>query len=196
MNSILRVWVLCAISLAGLAGCGGGGDGAAAADESGLPPASACLPTTEAPGSRVAARASYAETVEQMGCEGRMVSETFASGESIRMYDWGQVTSGPYVLMEFRNDQLLGWTSKGVYDAAPAGCLPTRAAVDRLATGMDLAEVSEVIGCTGQTISHSVDYSGLWGTQSNLAWGDIASGPYLMVTIKDNSLSSFSSQRL
>jgi len=194
MNSILRVWVLCASSLVGLQGCGGGG-GAPAGDDGAVPPASACLPTAEVMDRRVKAMSSYAEVVEQMGCQGRLLSETNASGQTVRMYDWGQVESGPHALLEFRDDRLHGWTTKGMPGAEPASCLPTRAAADRLVIGMDITQVSGTVGCTGQSVSRTVDYLMHWD-QSDLAWGDITSGPYLMVTIKDNKLFSFASQRL
>jgi len=195
MNSISRVWVLSVASALALSGCGGG-DGPGPSDDSGLPPASACLPTAEVMSERIHGKSSYAETVEHMGCEGRLVSEANVAGQSTRTYDWGRVDSGPYVQMHFRNDLLQNWSSKGLYGTEPASCLPTRAAADRLLAGMDIEEVSGIVGCKGQTASYSVDYTGVMGVQTVLTWGSIESGPYLMVTVKDNELLAFSSQRL
>ena len=157
---------------------------------------SACVPTAEVMSQRIEGMSSYAETMEHMGCEGRLVSDATVAGQSTRTYDWGRVDSGPFVQMHFRNDRLQNWSSKGLYGTEPASCLPTRSAADRLVAGMGIDEVSHVVGCTGQTVSHSVDYAGVMGTQTVLTWGNVASGPYLMVTIKDNKLLAFSSQGL
>ncbi|KQW01348.1 hypothetical protein [Rhizobacter sp. Root1221] len=197
MKSIIRMWLLCASSVVVLCGCGGGGgDDTVATDESGLPPASSCLPTTEALGNRVQGMNTYAEVAAHMGCEGRLVGDVTTSGHTVRTYDWGRVESGPYVQMEFRTDQLHGWTSKGLYGADPATCLPTRAAVDRLAVDMDILDVNAIIGCRGQTVSFTVNYASADGLQSVEAWGNVTSGPYLMATFKKNLLVAFSTQRL
>ena len=154
------------------------------------------MPTAEVMSQRIEGRSSYAKTVEHMGCEGRLVSDATVAGLSTRTYDWGRVDSGPFVQMHFRDDQLQNWSSKGLFGTEPASCLPTRSAADRLVTGMGTDEVSHIIGCKGQTVSYSLDYTGVMGAQSVLTWGSVGSGPYLMATIKDNKLLAFSSQRL
>jgi hypothetical protein len=66
---------------------------------------SVCLPTPASFGA-LSVGASYSNTVFAMGCEGKLVTEIASADVQQKSYDWGNSTTGPYLLVQFKNGVL------------------------------------------------------------------------------------------
>ena len=129
-----------------------------------------------------------------VGCEGQLLNETVVDGVASRTYAWGDVASGPYIQVEFREDALSTKLSQRLDGSgAASSCLPTQAGVDALSTGMSYATAAVKMGCDGQLLN---DVTAGGTHQVTYAWGNVVSGPYAQVQFIDGQLSATLSQRL
>jgi hypothetical protein len=153
---------------------------------------SSCVPTRTAYDS-VTVGLSLAAVRQRIGCEGQMLAEFQVSGLSRQTYAWGDVATGPYAQIVFDGGLVTGKVGQRLDAGTPANCTPTQSRFDALASGSSLAAVQAVMGCAGELVNE-VTVGGI--RQVNQAWGQVASGPYVMVTLRADQMSARLGQRL
>jgi hypothetical protein len=157
------------------------------------PATSACLPAQATFGALTVGM-SYTAAVATIGCNGHLLNDVVSADTLQKSYDWGNVVSGPYLQVNFKNGVLESKISQRLdVTSAPSTCLPTQANYDALGAGQDAAAVAKTMGCAGQQLNDAV-VSGR--RQVTLAWGDVVSGPYIQVNLLDGLFSGKISQRL
>ena len=177
-----------------LVGCGGGGGGGD--DVVAVPPASGapgCAPSRAAYDSVVIGASPSAAAVV-MGCAGELVSQMDVAGLTQYTYQWGTVSSGPYVQMTVRDGRVTSKTARQLDAAsAPSLCLPTVASVGALPIGVDVTTVVATLGCAGELVSESAT-GGV--SERTLVWGSVTSGPFVDFKFTNGVMTSRFSQGL
>jgi len=136
----------------------------------------------------------YATAAGIVGCEAQLLNETVVDGAASRTYAWGDVTTGPYIQVQFHADALSAKLSQRLDGSgAASACLPSQAGVDALAAGMSYAAAAQAMGCDGQLLN---DVTTGGSNHKTYAWGNVVSGPYAQVAFIDGQLSTKLSQRL
>ncbi len=160
-------------------------------DGNGAP--SACLPT-QAHVDALAVGMSYADAVGKMGCEGQLLNEVTVDNAVQKTYAWGNVASGPYAQVVFRNGALSDRSTQRL-DGSPetSSCLPTGAQFDAITFAMGYAAVRQVIGCEGHLQSDILAGN---SRQTIYDWGSVVSGPYVQVNFTNDVVSVRLSKQL
>ena len=153
---------------------------------------SSCVPTRSGYDSVVPGLA-LAAVVERMGCAGQLLNDVVVSGLARQTYAWGNVASGPYAQITLDGGAVSSKIAQRLDAGVPANCTPTQARFDALASGATLASAQATMGCAGELVNEAT-VEGVH--QVSQSWGSVISGPYVMVTIRDGSLSAKFAQRL
>ncbi|CAN7263861.1 hypothetical protein LJR028_001099 [Rhizobacter sp. LjRoot28] len=121
-----------------------------------------------------------------LGCSGAQVNEINVDGERQITQSWGDIASGPFVMVTFSADQLTSKLAQRLDGTGlPSGCLPTSATHAALTLGMTIAEASAVVGCPGQLLNEVVTGN---INEMTFAWGDVVAGPYQQLNFRNGNL--------
>ena len=153
---------------------------------------SACVPTRAGYDSVVPGLA-LAAVVERMGCAGQLLNDVVVSVLARQTYAWGDVVSGPYAQITLDGGAVTGKIAQRLDAGVPANCVPTQARFDALAPDATLAVAQATMGCAGELVNE-VTVGGM--RQVSQSWGNVANGPYVMITLRDDRLSAKLAQRL
>jgi len=153
---------------------------------------SACVPTRAGYDSVIPGLA-LAAVVERMGCAGQLLNDVVVSGLARQTYAWGDAASGPYAQITLDGGAVTAKIAQRLDAGVPANCVPTQAQFDALAAGVTLAAAQATMGCAGELVNDAT-VDGV--REVSQSWGNVATGPYVMVTLRDNRLSAKFAQRL